>query len=78
MIPWIFDKLSWKKSFLVRSEILGLFVNRLSVEYKYSRRNMHNFPEEVQAQLSQKRKDFYGFFIAFIKFTTFLKKIWAF
>ena len=30
MFPWIWDKLSWKKSVLVRFEILGLFVNTLT------------------------------------------------
>ena len=28
---------------------------------------MHNFPQEVQAQLSEKRKAFSGFFIVFVK-----------
>ena len=32
IFPWIWDKLSWKKSALVRSKILGLFVNTLSAE----------------------------------------------
>ena len=45
MFPWIYDKLSWEKNVLVRFEILGLFVNTLTAEYKYSRRNMHNFPQ---------------------------------
>ena len=44
MFPWIWDKLSSEKSFLVRSEILGLFLNTLTAEYKYSRWNMQNFP----------------------------------
>ena len=35
MFPWIWDNLSRKKSFLVRSEILGLFINTLTAEYKY-------------------------------------------
>ena len=40
IFPWIWDKLSWKKSVLVRSKILGLFVNTLTAEYMYSGRNM--------------------------------------
>ena len=67
MFPWFWDKLSWKKSFLVRSGILGLFVNILTVEYMYSRRNMQNFPQELQTQLSEKGKDFSESFIAFLK-----------
>ena len=53
---------------------MGLLVKTLTPEYKYSRRKMHNFPQEVQAQLSLNRKAFYGFLIAFIKFTIFKEK----
>ena len=34
------DKLSWKKSALVTSEIRRLFVNTLTPDDKYSRRNI--------------------------------------
>ena len=64
------DKLSWKKSVLVRSKILGLFVNTLTVENKYSRRNMHTFAQQVQTPLSLKQQTFSGFFIAFLKYTS--------
>ena len=67
MFPWIWDKLSWKKSVLLRPEILGLFVNPLTAEYQYSRRNMMNFQQQLQTQLSQKRKAFSRFFITFLK-----------
>ena len=67
MFPWIWDKLSSKKSVLVRSEILGLFLNILDAEYQCSRRNMQNFPQQIQTQLSQKQKAFSAFFIAFLK-----------
>ena len=63
------DKLSWKKSALVRSKILGLFVNTFTAESTYSRRNMHTFTQQVQTPLSLKQKTFSGFFIAFLKFT---------
>ena len=69
IFPWIRDKLSWKKSALVRSEILGLFVNTLTAEYTYSRRNMHTFTEQVQTPLSLKQKTFSWFFTAFLKST---------
>ena len=39
----------------------------------YSRHNIQNFPEQIQTQLSQKRKPFSGFFIAFLKFTSSLE-----
>ena len=65
----MYDKLSWKKFALVRSKILGLFVNTLTAEYKYSDRNMQTFTQQVQTPLSLKQKTFSGFFIAFLKFT---------
>ena len=49
--------------------MLGLFVNTLTTEYTYSRRNMQTFTEEVQTALSLKQKIFSGFFIAFLKST---------
>ena len=67
IFPWIWDKLSWKKSALVRSKLLGLFVNTLTAEYIYSRRNMQTFRQEVQTPLSLKQKPFSAFFIAFLK-----------
>ena len=69
IFPGIWDKLSWKKSALVRSKILGLFGNTLNAEYSYSRRNMQTFTQQVQTPLSLKQKTFSGFFIAFLKFT---------
>ena len=61
--------MSWKKSALVRSKILGLFVNTFTAESTYSRRNMQTFTQQVQTQLSLKQKTFSGFFIAFLKST---------
>ena len=46
--------MSWKKSALVWSDILRLFVNTLTADNKYSRCNVHNFSEEVETPLSQK------------------------
>ena len=61
--------MSWKKSALVRSKILGLFVNTLTAEYMYSGPNMKNFTQQFQTPLSLKQKTFSGFFIAFLKST---------
>ena len=69
IFPWIWDKLSWKKSALVRSKILGLFVNTLTAEYTSSLRNMQTFTQQVQTPLSLKQKSFSGFFNAFLKST---------
>ena len=69
IFPGIWDKLSWKKSALVRSKILGLFVNPLTAEYTYSRRNMQTLTQQVQTPLFLKQKIFSEFFIAFLKST---------
>ena len=61
--------MSWKKSALVRSKILGLFVNTLNAEYTYSGRNMKILRQQVQTPFSLKQKIFSGFFIAFLKST---------
>ena len=43
-----------KKSALVWSEILRLFVNTLTADNKYSCCNEHNIEQQVQAPLSKK------------------------
>ena len=58
-----------EKSALVRSKILGLFVNTLTAEYTYSPRNMQTLTQQVQTPLSLKQKTFSGFFITFLKST---------
>ena len=67
MFPCIWDILSWKKSALVWSEILTLFVNTLTAHNKYSRCNVNNFAQQVQTPLSQKENTFFQLFIAFLK-----------
>ena len=62
--------MSWKKSALVRSKILRHFVNTLTAEYTYSRRNMQTLTQQVQTLLSLKQKTFSGFFIVFLKSTS--------
>ena len=57
--------MSWKKSALVRSKILGLFVNTLTAEYTYSRRNMQTFTQQVQTPLPLKQKIFLDFLLPF-------------
>ena len=46
-----------------------MFLNTLTAEYNYSRRNMQTFAQPVQTPLSLKQKPFSGFFIAFLKST---------
>ena len=54
-------------SALVTSEIFRLFLNTLTPDDKYSRRNMQIFWEQLQTLLSQNRKAFCQFLIAFLK-----------
>ena len=49
---------SWKKSLLVICKILRVFVNTLTADDKYSVLNRDNLLQDVQMQLSQKRKTF--------------------
>ena len=46
-----------------------MFLNTLTAEYKYSRRNMQTFAETLQTPLSLKQKPFSEFFIAFLEST---------
>ena len=52
---------------LVTSEIFRLFVNTLTPDVKYSRRNMQIFWEQLPTPLSQEENTFCGFLIAFLK-----------
>ena len=54
-------------SALVISEIFRLFVNTLTPDEKYSRRNMQIFWQQLITLLSQEEKTFPGLFIAFPK-----------
>ena len=54
-------------STLVTSEIFRLFVNTMSADHKYSRRNMQIFWKQLQTLLSQKRQAFHQFLIVFLK-----------
>ena len=54
-------------SALVTSEIFRSFVNTLTPDDKYSRRNMQIFWQQLQTSLSQKAKTFCRFLILFLK-----------
>ena len=73
IFPWIRDKLSRKNSALVISEIFRLFVNTLTPDDKYSRRNMQILWQQLETLLSQKGKTFFSLFIAFLKCTWYLE-----
>ena len=46
--------MSWKKSALVWSGILRLFVNTLTADKKYSPSNVHIFAQQIETPLSKK------------------------
>ena len=54
-------------SALVTSEIFRLFVNTLTPDDKYSRRNMQIFWQQFQTLLSQEKNRFCQFLIRFVK-----------
>ena len=54
-------------SLLVISEILGLFVNTLTAEDKYSLPNWENLCQPIQMPLSQVRNCFCQFYAVFLK-----------
>ena len=60
-------------SALVTSEIFRLFVNTLTPDDKYSRRNMKTFWQQLQTLLSQEENTFCQFLIAFPKYAWNLK-----
>ena len=68
-IPLISSRTSSKRLVLVRSEVLGQFVNTMTADYKYFRQNLENLQQQVQTQISLKPKTFAGFFIASLKST---------
>ena len=54
---------------LVRSEVLGQFVNTITAIYNYIRQNLESLRQRVQTQKSLKPKTFSGFFIPLMNST---------
>ena len=65
----LWAKLSKKKFFLIRSEILGLLVNTLTVNREYSRSNRDKLPLPTQITLSKKEYTFFDIFFSFLLYT---------
>ena len=64
---WV--KLNLKLSLLVKSELLGHFVNTLAADDKYYWYKTETFTQEIQMQLSKQPIIFYQFLIAFLEYT---------
>ena len=60
-------------SALVTSEIFRLFVNTLTPDEKYSRRNMQIFRQQLQTIISPTQNPFPQFLIAFLKCSWYLE-----
>ena len=63
------SKFSWKKSFLLTCQILGVLLNTLAADEKYPVLNRDNLTISIQMQLSQKQKYFSKFLAAYLKFS---------
>ena len=70
IVPLIWDKLNCKRLLLVRFELLALFLNTMTTDDKISPHNSENFAQQIQMQLSQEPKIFYGFSFPFLKSTS--------
>ena len=65
-IHWsLWKQLSCKKYLLVICRILGLFVNSLAANDKYSLLSRDNLTQPIDIQLSKKQKMFLEFFLHF-------------
>ena len=61
------SQLNWKKSLLLKWQMLGLFLNTLATDEKYPLLKRNNLTVPIQRQLSQKHKTFSQFFTVFSK-----------
>ena len=59
--------MTWKKLFLIGSEILGLVDNTLTGNYKYCRSNRENLRLQIEIKLSEKPQTFCCFFFTFLQ-----------
>ena len=77
-LPLISDKLTWKTSVLVKSQILELFFKTFTAYHIFSRQIWEKFLLEVQTQLISKSKKlfWYCYYIykIYIKYWPFWKK----
>ena len=74
----LWGELSWKKSLLVICKILGLVLNTVTADDKYSLLSKDNLTQQIQMQLAKKKSLFicFGIFEICIKFWIFLKTEW--
>ena len=74
ILAQFWDKLSWKTSLLVRTEMLGLFVNSLTADDKYFCHNRDNFQQPIPMELPKTLKTFSGILLWFLNCNLVEKK----
>ena len=65
----LWENLGSKKSLLVISKILALFVHTVTADDKYSLCNKHNLQQPIQMELCKKQKLLFQISAASVKFT---------
>ena len=63
----LWGEIIWKKSPWLKFEIIGLFVNTWTADYRYPVPDCETLAFPIQIQLSYKQKTFSGFSIPFVK-----------
>ena len=63
----LWGEMIWKISPSLKFEIIGLFVNTWTADYKYALPDYENLRFPIQIQLSSKQKTFSRFFIPFME-----------
>ena len=60
---------------MATAETLGLFVNTLTFDHKYSCYKREHFPWAIQMKLSKKPEIFHELYIAFLKSTSYVQHL---
>ena len=63
----LWGEIIWKISPWLKFEIIELFVNTWTIDYKYALTDCENLPFPIQIQLSSKQKTFSQFFTSVLK-----------
>ena len=63
----LWAEMIWKICLWMKFEIIGLFVDTWTADYKYPVPGCENLPFPIQLQLSLKQKTFSGIFIPFME-----------
>ena len=71
----LWEEMIWKIDSLLKFDILGLFVNTLAANYKYSVQDCENSSFSIQTQLSWKRTIFSQFYVPFLESSSNFKHL---